>query len=277
MTDSCDREMRNDLLRTGGLLTMILSMLAVVAGSSGECHADETDSLFRREVFTSSSGESIPYRLMSPQNIEPGVTYPLVLFLHGAGERGTDNDRQLVHVAKELATPELRKRYPAFVIAPQCPEKKRWVEVPWEEDQHLQPEVPSDPMKLVIELLDESQKKLPIDPNRIYYVGLSMGGFGVWDLAQRQPDRCAGVIPICGGGDRTRAHVLKDVPVWAFHGDSDAVVKVFRSRDMIQAIREAGGHPVYTEYPGVGHNSWTQTAKNPLVWDWLFAQSRQHN
>jgi predicted peptidase len=269
--------MRNDLLRTGGLLTMILSMLAVVAGSSGECHADETDSLFRREVFTSSSGESIPYRLMSPQNIEPGGTYPLVLFLHGAGERGTDNDRQLVHVAKELATPELRKRYPVFVIAPQCPEKKRWVEVPWEEDQHLQPEVPSDPMKLVIELLDESQKKLPIDPNRIYYVGLSMGGFGVWDLAQRQPDRCAGVIPICGGGDRTRAHVLKDVPVWAFHGDSDAVVKVFRSRDMIQAIREAGGHPVYTEYPGVGHNSWTQTAKNPLVWDWLFAQSRQHN
>lgn len=253
---------------------MILSMLTVVTGAMNECRADETDSPFARETFTASNGASLPYRLLSPLKTESGVKYPLVLFLHGAGERGTDNERQLTHVAKELADPQLRQRYPAFVIAPQCPQGKRWVEVDWTQDEHQQPEDPSEPLRAVIELLEESKKSLPVDSSRIYYTGLSMGGFGVWDLAQRQPDQCAGAIAICGGGDRNRAGVLTEVPIWAFHGDADSVVKVRRSRDMVEAIRKAGGNPIYTEYPGVAHNSWTQTSKNPLVWDWLFAQSR---
>jgi predicted peptidase len=160
------------------------------------------------------------------------------------------------------------------VIAPQCPDNQQWVEVPWTADEHRMPKEPSRPLAQTLELVTALQNEFSIDPDRLYITGLSMGGFGVWDAIQRQPDLFAAAAPVCSGGDATLAKQIKDVPVWAFHGDRDEAVKVRRSRDMIAAIQAAGGQPKYTEYKGVGHDSWTATYKDPELYKWLFAQKR---
>ena len=120
--------------------------------------------------------------------------------------------------------------------------------------------------------LDQLIAKKPIDTRRIYLTGLSMGGYGTWDLIARQPERFAAAIPICGGGDPATAERIKHIPLWVFHGDADSAVKVSRSRDMVAALKQAGGEPKYTEYEGVGHDSWTRTYKSPEIYEWLFSQ-----
>lgn len=262
---------KTTLLSTALLLT---TACFCIFSCTSNTMADEVTDLFAVKQYTGANNEVLNYRELTPEKITPDTRYPLVIFLHGAGERGDDNTAQLIHVVKELATPEMRERYPAFVFAPQCPKMKRWVETDWTLEQHTMPETPSESMGLLISLIEESVKTLPIDPKRIYVVGLSMGGYGTWDLMQRRPDLVAAGIPICGGGDSSKGEVLKNIPIWAFHGDKDTAVKVERSRAMIKAIQQAKGSPIYTEYPGVGHNSWTMTAQNRLVWDWLFAQHK---
>ena len=132
-------------------------------------------------------------------------------------------------------------------------------------------------MRLSLELITSLQKELSIDEDRIYVTGLSMGGFGVWDAIQRHPKRFAAAAPVCGGGDPAYAKDIAHVPIWAFHGDADGAVKPMRSRDMIAALKEAGGEPKYTEYPGVGHNSWAATYANRDLYSWLFAQKRERD
>ena len=228
---------------------------------------------FEERVFSPRAGEQLKYRLMFPKDYSPSGTevYPLVVFLHGAGERGDDNQKQLVHGMKDFAKEENRQKYPCFVIAPQCPDGKRWVEVDWTLDAHKQPEE-SISLSLTRELIKLLQSHLRVDSKRIYVTGLSMGGFGTWDLITRTPDVFAAAAPICGGADEALAGRVTKVPVWAFHGDKDSVVKVERSRRMIEAIQKAGGMPKYTEYPGVNHDSWTRTYADPKLMEWLFAQ-----
>ncbi len=168
--------------------------------------------------------ETLLYRLMKPEKTEPGVKYPLVLFLHGAGERGADNTSQLLHGVREFAKPENRRLYPCFVVAPQCPTDRRWVEVDWSAPAHTAPENPSEPLRLALDLVDKLAAELPVDRNRIYVTGLSLGGYGTWDAIARRPDLFAAAIPVCGGGDTAMAAKIKDIPIWAFHGDKDPVV-----------------------------------------------------
>ncbi len=239
---------------------------------NGAEKASGLESRFEAKTFQAENGLNLGYRQLSPKNIEEGKKYPLVLFLHGAGERGDDNTKQLVHVAQELATDAMLSRHPCFVIAPQAPDGTRWVEVDWRLESHKMPKQPSVPLTATFELLEKLKNDLPVDVNRVYICGLSMGGFGVWDALQRQPGEFAAAVSICGGGDPAFAKEFVNVPVWAFHGDADGAVKVSRSREMVEALNELGGNAIYTEYPGVGHNSWDVTAENRLVWDWLFAQ-----
>ncbi|RIK72585.1 MAG: phospholipase, partial [Planctomycetota bacterium] len=199
----------------------------------------------------------------------------LVLFLHGAGERGDDNRRQLVHGGRNFADEALRRRHPAFVLVPQCPADGKWVEVPWDGRTHEMPEDAGPAMRAVLEIIERLKQEFPIDESRIYGVGLSMGGFGTWDILQRKPDLLAAAAPICGGGDAKGADAFKRTPVWAFHGADDPIVVPQRSREMVEALQAAGGKVIYTEYEGVGHDSWTETFNNRLLWDWLFAQRRQ--
>lgn len=229
---------------------------------------------FEPRVFDGPDGLKLPYRLLKPVNHDPNKAYPLVLFLHGAGERGTDNTIQLVHGMADFASDLNRLRYPCFVMAPQCPAEQKWVEIDWTLDAHEMPPEPSSALKLTLAAMDQLATEFRIDAQRLYVTGLSMGGYGTWDLIQRFPDKFAAAVPVCGGGDEKYASRLAKLPIWAFHGVHDTAVKPHRSRRMIAEIQAAGGKPGYTEYPDVGHDSWHRAYSDPHMMSWLFKQRR---
>ncbi len=219
------------------------------------------------------------YRLLLPEALPDAAAtvarHPLVLFLHGAGERGSDNVVQLKYLPTWLADSAARRRHPCFVLAPQCRTDERWVDVSWGDGASTpQPPVPTVDLAAAIAALDDVVAREAVDRDRIYLTGLSMGGFGTWDLAARLPERFAAILPVCGGGDERVAARTAKLPTWCIHGDADKAVPVTRSRSMIAAVRAAGGRPIYSELPGVGHDSWTPAYRDPFVLDWLFTQRR---
>ena len=225
----------------------------------------------------SYDNETFEYRLMKPETIEPGKKYPLVLFLHGAGERGDDNTSQLKYFPTEMAGEANRKAFPCFVLAPQCRNEKKWVDVDWSDHEATaMPESPSDQMQAAIQMLERTIAENPIDTSRVYLTGLSMGGYGSWDLTARHPKWFAAAIIVCGGGDDTQASKLVGLPIWVFHGDADSAVPVQRSRKMVAAIKDAGGKKIkYTELPGVDHNSWDHAySQDAGAIKWMFEQAK---
>lgn len=230
---------------------------------------------FSKERFSKNS-KYLQYRFAMPEGyIEDDTTkYPLLLFLHGAGERGGDNEMQLTYIDKIFGSDEFRQNHKCFIIVPQCPEEKKWVDVDWDLPAHDQPELMSETMTLTMFLLFTTMREYNIDTQRIYVVGLSMGGYGTWDLITRFPFLFAGAIPICGGGDEKVATEAVDVPVWAFHGAKDNLVPVERSRNMVNAIKGNGGSPKYTEFPSTGHLAWVPAFETKGIWEWLFEQKK---
>jgi predicted peptidase len=241
---------------------------------------DQLDKLYEARTVRVAPAKDVEpvefaYRLLGPKSITPGTRYPLVIFLHGAGERGNDNLSQLKYFPTWMAEQSARKAHPCFVLAPQCRDEQKWVDVDWSKIESTpQSPTPTVDMMAVIAALEDTLQREPIDPARISLTGLSMGGYGSWDLAARMPDRFAAVLPICGGGDEATAAKIKDLPIWCFHGDADTAVRVERSRTMIEALRAAGGAPKYSELAGVGHDSWTPAYRDPDVLAWLFAQKK---
>lgn len=229
---------------------------------------------FESKTFSSENGGSLLYRIHSPEGLKNGQTGPLVFFFHGAGERGSDNENQLKHGALEILAYAESNDIPVTIVAPQCPKDKQWVDTPWGDLSHKMSKVPSASMRMAMELLDEVIKTQPVDKKRIYVTGLSMGGFGTWDIIQRQSKLFAAAMPVCGGGDPAFAKKLKKLPIWVFHGDSDSVVKTQRSRDMVAALRKKRAHPLYTEYKNTKHNAWTPTYSDETVLKWLFEQRK---
>jgi len=223
------------------------------------------------EIFKSAEGETLLYRLYMPKDLPEGKRVPLVLFLHGAGERGDDNLAQLKHGVTDLVRYATTKE-PVIIIAPQCPNGQQWVNTNWSAPRHSMPAMPSVPMKLALLLLQDAMAKRPVDPSRVYVTGISMGGYGTWDIIQRKPDLFAAALPICGGGDSGRADTIKKIPIWTFHGDKDGAVPVTRSRDMVEKLKACGGNIQYREYPGAGHDVWTRTYADPAVLSWFFKQ-----
>ena len=232
---------------------------------------------FSKEVYENSAGEKLLYRKLAPSVLKPGKLYPLVLFLHGKGQRGTDNERQLKNGLRMLASDDGLLEYPALVIAPQCPPDQIWASAFGDKDTQLimRPQ-PSDAMRLTIELLDSIQLTDPVDPDRIYVTGLSMGGFGTFDLVARRPDLFAAAAPLCGGGD-SRASIirrLKRTPWWVIHGSDDEVVNVNRSREMVYALENSGAAPRYSELAEFGHNIWDAAYDDAELYNWMFNQSK---
>jgi len=231
------------------------------------------DGEFEAREYKDANGAVLPYRLLKPNGYGTSKKpHSLLVFLHGAGERGTNNTAQLRHGKKFMQT--AAKEYGSFVLAPQCPNGKRWSEVYWFATDHAISDTPAEPMRQVLELIARLQKEFRIDPDRLYVMGLSMGGFGTWDVVQRHPKVFAAAVPICGGGDESKAGRIAKLPTWVFHGAKDGAVKVERSRDMVKAIRAAGGNPKYTEFADAGHNAWTPAFSQPELLKWLFAQKR---
>jgi predicted peptidase len=252
-----------------------IMLIAVALHPEQPMDAAPPDLPLEKFTYTDANGRKLPYRLLEPALIEPGQTYPLVLFLHGAGERGDDNEKQLVHGVAEFAKDVNRRKYPCFLVAPQCPNGAKWVEVDWGAARHDQPKEPSLPLARTFELIDQLMKRYPIHKDRVYITGLSMGGFGTWDAASRWPELFAAAVPVCGGGDEQQAARIAKLPVWAFHGSKDTAVKPERSRNMVEALKQAGGSPKYTEYADVGHDSWVRAYRDPELFAWLFAQERK--
>lgn len=255
-------------MRTLCFLTLLL--LPLVASAQ-----DKTDlsTLMDKRTYKKDKA-SLNYRLFVPAGYKADdkTTYPLVVFLHGAGERGDDNTAQLKHGVKDFVKSENQKKNPCIVIAPQCPADQAWVYGMIKKLEKKKPAVESG--DLILELIGSMQKEYRIDPKRIYLTGLSMGGFGTWGLIARKPDLFAAAVPICGGGDAKKADTIAKIPIWCFHGEKDRIVPAKLSQDMIAAIEKAGGKPKYTEYKDVDHDSWTQTYRDPAVHTWLFAQKK---
>jgi len=240
-------------------------------------HPEDLTQRFSAHCFVDPTGFPLPYRQLAPageETVYSPVRLPLVVFLHGAGERGDDNCAQLVNGAAELlAAADRRRDFPCLYIVPQCPSEQRWVEVDWAAKSHRFPAEPSSPLAALLALLDELSSSRQVDPDRIYLIGLSMGGFGVWDLLCRRPHDFAAAVSICGGADEAQAERIAQVPIWVFHGALDPVVSVERSRQMVAALRHTGHRPRYTEYPTVGHDAWWPAWAEKDLLPWLFSQT----
>ena len=235
----------------------------------------QTSSKFSINKYISDKGDTLLYRQLFP-DADTLRRFPLVIFLHGSGERGNDNEAQLKWGVMNFASDENMIRYPAFVIAPQCPSNMSWSNFSRDRSSTqmtLQP-APSKPMQLLIGLIDNLKKTLRVDTTRIYITGLSMGGFGTYDAIMRYPKLFAAAVPVCGGGDVSKASLIAHIPIWIFHGAEDPSVSPVYSLEMLQALTKAGAHPGFTQYPEVGHFSWLGAYSDPLMIEWLFRQRK---
>lgn len=217
---------------------------------------------FLDRTIKDADGKEAKYVLFVPDEYTGDKPFPLILFLHGSGETGTDGHKQAtVGLGPAVKKQEADgKHFPCFVIFPQSQNRT------WRAD--------SKDAQRALAILAAVQKEYKIDDKRLYLTGLSMGGFGTWSLAEKYPDRWAAIVPCCGGGDPAKAKELKDIPCWVFQGDADPVVPVRRARDMVAALKAAGGDPKYTEYPGVGHDCWDKAYATPELYDWLLMQHK---
>ncbi len=231
---------------------------------------------FLKAVFTDSTGTRLPYRLLRPQNIADTAKYPVILFLHGAGERGSDNEANLTYIDKVFAADSFMLEHPCYVIVPQCAENFRWCETDWTLPYHTMPARMSKYLSAANELLDSVAALPNADIRRLYVTGMSMGGFGTWDIISRYPGKFAAAMPICGGADEKQACRLKHIPIRTFHGTTDKLVKVQRSRNISRAIQACGGQLIkYYEFPGMGHLIWDKVYSNPENLDWLMRNKKK--
>lgn len=246
-------------------------MLKVQRTSAYDIH-----DVFQKCSYT-EDGFTLRYRLYVPKNSDCGEKVPLLVFLHGAGERGDDNEKQLIHGLQDMFNHTDSPVYDSIVFAPQCGEESQWVLTPWEKGNYNVDETAeSRELEMVCRVIDSLTDLYNIDEDRVYVTGLSMGGFGTWDLLARHGSRFAAGMPVCGGGDPDYANLLKRIPIRTFHGSEDGAVPVAGTRAMFAAIRQAGGEEIgYTEFDGAGHGIWGDVYSDPENIQWLYAQSRE--
>jgi predicted peptidase len=236
-------------------------------------------SSYQKKIFI-SSGDTLRYRMLLPENYRPSKKYPLILFLHGSGERGNDNEKQLVHGAGLFLQQDIRVHYPAIVVFPQCPESDRWSNYQIRDSGGkrifaLQAALPATKSMQLLELLIVSlRKEFRVDKKRIYVGGLSMGGMGTFELTRRNPKLFAAAFPICGATDPATAATVKKISWWIFHGAKDDVVPPYSSIQMAEALKKQGARVRFTLYPEANHNSWDPAFAERDLLPWLFEQHK---
>lgn len=252
-----------------------ICLILVVLYVSLQTAPAQNSSKFSVNNYINDKGDTLRYRQLFP-DADTLRRFPLVIFLHGSGERGNDNEAQLKWGVMNFASDENMIRYPAFVIAPQCPLNMSWSNFNRDRSstQMSLLQSPTKPMQLLIELIGQLKKTLRVDTTRIYITGLSMGGFGTYDAIMRYPKLFAAAVPVCGGGDVSKASSIAHIPIWIFHGAEDPSVSPVYSLEMLQALTKAGAHPGFTQYPEVGHFSWLGAYSDPLMMEWLFRQRK---
>jgi predicted peptidase len=215
----------------------------------------------------------LPYILDEPIVVEESNLYPLVICLHGAGGRGDDNSGGGCYAYDILKQKRYRKKFPSYILVPQCPKGEQWVDTPWRAGNYSIDEIEiSVELQFVSNLIDSVIANYPIDKERIYITGQSMGGFGTWDMILRRPELFACAIPVCGGGDPSQADRIKDLSIWIFHGNDDDVIPASASREMFLSLQLVNSQVLYTEFKGVKHASWIPAWNNKKLVKWMFKQ-----
>jgi predicted peptidase len=223
--------------------------------------------------------DTLPYQILMPENFDPQKKYPLVIVLHGAGERGNDNQAQMKYGTGLFLNAASREKYPAIVIYPQCPANDFWSNVKIKIDSANKRAIfnfveggePTKAMHALMGLVDNFLDKPYINKHQVYIGGLSMGGMGTFEILRREPKVFAAAFAICGGDNTNNAKIYaKKIPLWIFHGGKDDTVPVDHSKVMVAAIKAAGGDPKFTLYPNDGHNSWDDAFAEPELLPWLF-------
>lgn len=263
--------------------SMIKSLVFLIGAIFFQIQGFAQTNLYEKQYFVNGE-DTLPLRILTPKNFSFQKKYPLVIVLHGAGERGSDNEKQLVWGSTLFLDSANRTNYPAIVVFPQCPENMWWSPLKRGVDQkdslgnfRVQSSQPiTKPLQQVLNFIDTLIAAGRVDPKRVYVGGLSMGGMGTFDLITRRPNLVAAAFPICGAGDPTMINKCrKTLPLWIFHGADDTVVPVAQSRLMVNLLKEQIPPVKYSEYPGVGHDSWKNAFAEPGLLPWLFAQRKK--
>lgn len=258
-------------------------LLLIVLLSTGLFTKAQDLSLFKKE-WLFQSGDTLPYRILLPQNFDANKKYPLVLFLHGRGESGTDNEKQLVHGAKLFLADSNRNNFPAIVVFPQCPVNSYWSNVQMVAEgsksasrsfYFTKEGEATGAMKMVMALMGNLFARFKIQENQVYVMGLSMGGMGTFEVVRRMPNTFAAAIPICGGANPATAGSLTKTNWWVFHGGKDDVVLPKYSEDMVKAMKRYRVPVKFTLYPEANHNSWDPAFAEPELLKWLFKQKKK--
>lgn len=233
--------------------------------------------VYSKEVFIDSNNNTMLYRLLAPSKVKADTKYPLVIFLHGSGERGSDNEKQLIHGGSVFSNPANSDKFPAFVIFPQCKEKA------WTNNIDASIFMPGSPIppeskteKTLIDLVENVIDNYPIDSSRIYIIGISMGGIATYDLVCRYPELFTAAVPICGAINPDRLNTVQNVKFMIFHGEEDDKIPAICSREAYKTLSKSGAEVEYIEFSGIGHECWSSAFNYPEFLSWLFSQKKDN-
>ncbi len=264
-------------------MNKVLIINLFVALSYFSSMAQKNYSLFEKEIFILEN-DTLLYRIMYPINFSKDKEYPVILFLHGSGERGNDNEKQLIHGSNIFSSDQNRKDFPSIVIFPQCSENDYWSKIEVDRSaspnqyKYLYSEPPTQALQLVSSLIDSFLVEDFTKKDQIYVMGLSMGGMGTFEIVYRKQNTFAAAIPICGGGNPEFVKSFaKDIAFWVFHGAQDNVVNPRLSIQMVEAILKEGGFPKFTLYDDANHNSWDSAFAETDLLSWLFSKKNTKN
>jgi len=258
---------------------LLLLLLIFVSLKFERAHAQDFD-LFEKKLFISQT-DTLPYRILLPENFDSSKKYPIVLFLHGRGESGKDNEKQLTHGAELFLRDSIRTRYPAIVIFPQCSNESFWSNVYINRDRSkkgvfnfVNGGKPTQAMQLLLGLVKEFKDKSYVDKDRIYVGGLSMGGMGTFEILRRETNTFAAAFAICGGDDVQNVKEYRKIPLWVFHGEKDDIVPPRYSEIVVNELKRLGSEVRYTNYPNANHNSWDSAFAEPDFLQWIFSHKK---
>lgn len=256
---------------------LVISISLIILSMSAT--AQETNE-YKAKTFVQGK-DTLQYRILMPVKFNPDIEYPVVLVLHGSGERGNDNQAQLTHGSKLFLDSTIREKFPAIIVFPQCPADSYWSNV------HIlavngkrtfrfqKGGKPTSAMKLLMGLVNEIEDQPYVDDDRLYVGGLSMGGMGTLEILRRMKGEFAAAFPICGGDNPKNVKKYKDVPLWVFHGDKDDVVTPEHSQIIVNALKAEGVDVKFSLYPEANHNSWDQAFAEPELLPWLFSHRKE--
>lgn len=247
--------------------------------SVGDAHGQDYGEYAYEELV--HRGDTLPYRILYPADYDRAKEYPVVFFLHGAGERGNDNTSQLTHGASLFLQDSLNAQFPAIVVFPQCPSDSFWSNVEVVSKQGGGREFyfqekgrPTQAMALLLRLIKQIRKEEAVDKDRFYLGGLSMGAMGTFELLRRRPRDFAAAFAICGGDNTRNVRKYAHIPLWIFHGEQDNVVPADHSKILVSQLQQLGAEPRYTFYPDANHNSWDPAFSEPDLLPWLFSNRK---